>query len=406
MDLWHVLKRTSADAAQFEGGNGNIFAFRDECPYFAIIWVNEEDDKGKAKSSDVWAGADDDREHRGWKDAAAPSGQALVEPDGGSWEGWSSSSGILQTRPLSINKRTSDYSHGGWAYSSGYYRASSPTGTGNELPRVIVSSSAQSSADALHEPGASTSGTPGARGGDANPFASWMANMRARDAEFRSLAGQYPEPPFASTGDDDRMQDVEEQGLVGGQRALRVMNPDRDEDMDGDTTRAGEPQNSWPTAPVSIPTYNEFWGTAPVTTPARTQGNASCINSGARPALTATSAFDLYDNSDVYSPSRVPQNLDTAPKRILIGFIYLSASPVDMISSAFNLGIALKREWRGKGLGPRAVELVLQKVFVDLQIHRLQIGILDSEMGIVGTDKCRDIEALSKWPALKLFTKL
>jgi hypothetical protein len=104
----------------------------------------------------------------------------------------------------------------------------------------------------------------------------------------------------------------------------------------------------------------------------------------------------------------------------MIGFIYLNASPADMLSSSLNLGIVLKQKWRAKGLGQKAVELVLAKVFEELQMHRLQVGILDSEVGMIGLevgsgkgkaggngkDGMSETEALSKWHAQKLFTKL
>ncbi|TDL19614.1 acyl-CoA N-acyltransferase, partial [Rickenella mellea] len=83
---------------------------------------------------------------------------------------------------------------------------------------------------------------------------------------------------------------------------------------------------------------------------------------------------------------------DRDPNRSVIGLIYFTPSSQDAISPGeVNLGIVLDRDNQRQGFGKQAVLLALSYIFDELQFHRVQVIVMESE---------------SRENALKMFTRL
>lgn len=338
IDVWETLRRTSTDAAQFQGGQGNVFSFRDDCIYFATIRLEQlNQTKGNNQKTALNGGTNTDL-HMACAPIASQSLQRALD-----WQ-------HREITPM---------------------YASSPLSSPNRVPAS----------------GPSIILAP----------TNYVADNGRVGRDSTRYRSRSPTWPAGAEGEGEELRLHPRDGREG-MDATRVVNPNRDEDdpMTGNAASSSTSANAiWNATQGWNETMDEISAAPQV-------GLQMPATTGQLPSLPQT----FRQPSNQLFPSITPLNTDeTSPRDrgyILIGVVYAYIAPADMESCTVNIGVALKKAWRGQGYGSQAVEKVLEVVFGEMKMHRVHAGILDTEkVASLGTG-----ELLSKWPAMAMFTKL
>lgn len=129
-----------------------------------------------------------------------------------------------------------------------------------------------------------------------------------------------------------------------------VLRPVRDDDADALLALFGDAERM------------RFWGHGPLTTPEDAIAYVAAIREGA--ARGDLLQWAITPGAEISGSRREPGSSDD-----LIGTATLAG--VDEEHRRAELGVALRREWEGRGLAGEAVAELARRAFEDLGLHRL-----------------------------------